>query len=307
MRNLTISRKKSAAASLVRMKVYVEDHALPGLYINGVPCRKIGVLKNGESASFKVPTRAVKIFIVGNKSARNYSNDCYQLDEGYEDITLSGKNVFNPFERNPFRFEENENPQMETLRYKAGVKSSITFTCAVLAFVLLVCALFGGGFSSWFDYDSEEYNRPSWYEDAPEEVFYIDDLSIVLTECFAPINSSGYAAIIDSEKVAIFFVREIFEEYPDFKELTVEEYGRKVIEANKIENTSIKNENGLHYFVFTSVSSQSGDEYTYYGYLFKTEQAFWFVHFAVKSEEADEYSDDVQKWAATIDFKKITE
>ena len=51
MRNLTIKRTKSYVACLAKMKVYIEDRVSGDLVINGVSCRKLGTLKNGEEAT----------------------------------------------------------------------------------------------------------------------------------------------------------------------------------------------------------------------------------------------------------------
>ena len=48
MRNLTIKRAKSVVACLAKVKVYIEDSFADDLEINGVRCRKLGDLKNGE-------------------------------------------------------------------------------------------------------------------------------------------------------------------------------------------------------------------------------------------------------------------
>ena len=50
MRNLTIHREKTFVGSLVKLKVYIEDTLVNELEINGIPCRKLGDLKNGEES-----------------------------------------------------------------------------------------------------------------------------------------------------------------------------------------------------------------------------------------------------------------
>ncbi len=53
MRNLTILRRKKAAAALGKMKVYIEDPFSNELDIKDVPCRKLGELKNGVEKKTK--------------------------------------------------------------------------------------------------------------------------------------------------------------------------------------------------------------------------------------------------------------
>ena len=63
MRNLTIRREKHFVASLATMKVYIEDPTANDLTINGVSCRKLGTLKNGEEKTFTIAEEAAKVFV----------------------------------------------------------------------------------------------------------------------------------------------------------------------------------------------------------------------------------------------------
>ncbi len=306
MRNLTIKREKSAVAALVKLKIYIEDKYIPELYINGVPCRKIGTVKNGATETFKIPEKATRVFAIWDKPTRNVSNDCYELSEGQADVVLSGKATLDTFRFNPFKFDGNNNEEAKLLRKKAQKKTIITFI-AIIAGVLIIAGLANAGvFDSLVDRDRPIYtDAPEWDDNASDKVFAIDDMQITLDENFSASSGNGFLAIFESSRVTTFVVREMFSKYPDFEELAHEEYAQKVIEVNKIENTEIKNEDGLCYFVFKGISSKSGEEYTYYGYIFKTEQAFWFVHFAVLTEQASEYESDIVQWAKSIKFNKI--
>ena len=82
MRNLTIQRVKSVVACMGRMQVYIEDPARGGLTINGVLCRRLGELKNGEERTFPVEETAVKVFVIADQLSRNFSNDYFQLPAG---------------------------------------------------------------------------------------------------------------------------------------------------------------------------------------------------------------------------------
>ena len=112
MRNLTITRIKSAVACTAAMKVYIQDEETQELTIGGVPCRKLGNLKNGETATFAISDRAAKVFVIADKASRNYSNDYYPIPAGTEDVTIAGKNKYSPFIGNPFRFEGVTDPEV---------------------------------------------------------------------------------------------------------------------------------------------------------------------------------------------------
>lgn len=121
MRNLIIKRTKSSVGCLMKMKVYIEDPA-GELTINDTPCRKLGDLKNGEERTFPIGSEAVKVFVISDKLSKDYCNEYYQLPEGQEDISLSGKNKFNPASGNAFRFDNNESEGIATNRKKGTKK-----------------------------------------------------------------------------------------------------------------------------------------------------------------------------------------
>lgn len=105
MRTLTIKREKSFVGCLMKMKVYVEDAATPELQINGVPCRKLGDIKNGEEKSFEIGNNAMKVFVIADKLSKGYCNEFVNIPEGEEDVSLSGRPRFNLFNGNAFRFD----------------------------------------------------------------------------------------------------------------------------------------------------------------------------------------------------------
>lgn len=105
MRTLTIKREKSFVGCLMKMKVYVEDAAAPELQINGVPCRKLGDIKNGEEKSFEIGNNAMKVFVIADKLSKGYCNEFVNIPEGEEDVSLSGRTRFNLFNGNAFRFD----------------------------------------------------------------------------------------------------------------------------------------------------------------------------------------------------------
>ena len=124
MRNLTITRTKSFVASLGKMKVYIEDPDAGEITIQGVPCRKLGTLKNGETATFPISDLAAKVFVIADTMSRSFSNDYYPIPAGTEDVTLSGKNKYNPGAGNPFRFDGVTDPDALANRKRAAARES---------------------------------------------------------------------------------------------------------------------------------------------------------------------------------------
>lgn len=137
MRNLTITRTKSFVGCLCKMKIYIEDSACGELYINDVPCRKLGDLKNGNKKTFVVGNESLKVFVIADKLSKNFCNEYYQLPMGEGDIYLSGKNRYNPAAGNPFRFDNNENPDAIANRKRGRNISLIIIFIAIIVVFLL--------------------------------------------------------------------------------------------------------------------------------------------------------------------------
>ena len=73
MRDLTIKRHKSFVGCLAKFKVYIEDPASRELTIAGVPCRKLGELKNGQEQTFQIGTEETRLFVISDKFSKDYS------------------------------------------------------------------------------------------------------------------------------------------------------------------------------------------------------------------------------------------
>lgn len=87
------------------MKVYIEDEANPETTINGVPCRKLGFIKNNETKTFEIDEKAAKLFVIVDALSKNYCNDLYPIPEGTEDIFLSGTFKYDFSTGSAFRFD----------------------------------------------------------------------------------------------------------------------------------------------------------------------------------------------------------
>ena len=136
MRNLTITRQKSFVASLVRMKVYIEDPQANELEINGVGCRKLGTLKNGETATFLIGDQAARVFVIADKVSRGFCCDCYPLPAGTEHVVLTGRNKFHPGAGNAFRFDGVTDPEVLANRKKGSSKGIVILIVSALAGVI---------------------------------------------------------------------------------------------------------------------------------------------------------------------------
>lgn len=118
MRKLTITRTKSFVGCLIDMQVYIETPNTGSIIINGVNCAKLADLKNGETISVNISDNAAKVFVIADSLSKEYCNDFYQLPEGGEDVTLTGRNRFSLLSGNAYIFDNNDNPEAKANRKK---------------------------------------------------------------------------------------------------------------------------------------------------------------------------------------------
>lgn len=285
MRKLTITREKSFVASLAKMKIYIEDPEMGDLPINGVPCRKLGDLKNGETVSFEVSKRALKVYVISDKLSKDYSNDFVVLPEGDEEVVLSGKNRFNPAAGNAFRFNGNENEQALKNR-KKGARIGIV--------VLIVAAIVGFGIGFIGGYSG----GPS----GEAKTFTSNGMTITLTDEFEKVSIEGMQVSYDSPYVAVFAIREPFSMIEGFEDYTLTEYGKLVLEANGMSDYELITKDGLTYFIRNAVIEDTNENFVYFSVVYKADDAFWFVQFAVRSDNYAFYEEDIVKWAKSVSF-----
>lgn len=288
MRNLTIKREKSFVASFAKMKVYIEDPAAGEITINHIPCRKIGVLKNGKEQTFQIGNQAAKVFVIADKLSKDYCNDFYQLPEGQEDIFLSGKNKYNPAGGNGFRFANNDTEEVKANRKKGSRKGLVVMLAALLvgavAGYLIASSLLSGPKPKAKTFDSK-------------------GMQITLTDAFKEATSThGFTVAYESKKVAVFALEESFAYFENGEDMSVKEYAQLVIENNDLDFSELKTSNGLVGCEHTYLNPESDKLYHYYTYFYQSEDAFWMLQFAVLDKNADKMESQIVKWAKSVEF-----
>lgn len=286
MRNLTITRAKSFVACLGKMKVYIEDPEANELLINGVPCRKLGDLKNGATVTFPITEQAARVYVIADKVSCNYSNDFYPLEAGTEDVTLSGKNHFNPGAGNPFRFDGNTSPEVLANRKKGSRKGILVLIVAV------VIGLFVGLYGPL---------RVNVSTVEPEE-FSAEGMAITLTNQFDEVSYQGFTQCYESKTVAVFTLKEDFTLMDGLEDYTLEDYGLLVVQSNGMDSSVLRTEKGILYFDYTTQGGD-GQDYYYMATLHKGSDAFWLIQFATPASNESKYRDQFLDWAATVDFE----
>ena len=288
MRNLTIKREKSFVASLVKMKVYIEDPASNEIRINNIPCRKIGDLKNGEEKSFQIDEHEMKVYVIVDNLSKDYCNDFYQLSAGQEDVFLSGKNKFNPANGNAFRFDNNENEDTTASHKRGSQKGLLVLIAAVIIGAVAGYSLTTGLFSN---------------KTANPKDFSSNGMTITLTDEFVKTDVKNYIAAYDSKNVAVLVSKEEFTLADGFEDQTLEQYGNLVLQSNNLSSSEIKNIEGLIGFEYESTNPNTGNTYKYLSFLYKSNDAFWMMQFATLKENVDDFRSEIIKWAKTVSFE----
>lgn len=297
MRNLTIKREKSFVGCLAKMQVYLEDaeggDLKLSIYVEDesgeavkkeISCRRIGDLKNGEERTFEISEGAVKVFVIADKISKDYCYDFYQLPEGDEDISLSGRNHLNPVLGNPFLFVGKTYEELKPSQKKNVGKGVMVFISAIVIGVLLGYCITAAILGSLG-------NR--------EKSFTIGDMSITLTDNFERQNVVGYSAGFASKNVDLLVNKTPFE-YTVSSKYSAAEYAELIIFGSNLES-EVVTEGDLCYFIFEDETSD-GDAYLYYAYTYKSDDSYWILYFAVEKGKAKRYADDIAKWAGSVSF-----
>lgn len=288
MRYLTIERQKSFVACLTTMKVYIEDPTADDLEINGVRCRKLGTLKNGEKGNFRISESAAKVYVIADKLSKELCNNFYQLPAGPESVTVSGKCRLNPGTANAFCFQDGDSQETAPKSKKkllliGGIALAVVVVAAVAA-----CMIFA-------------LSTPK----GETKVFSVDDFHIALTTDFTEFDVEGFERAMDSEHVALLILQEEFTLMEGFGDYTLEEYGELVLSNNpKAKDSKLSTKNGVMYFEYESVNMEDGKNYRYIVTMYKGPDAFWMVQYIVHAEEAVWYRDDIFDWAESVAFMK---
>lgn len=290
MRRIWIKRRKAAAASMAAMKVYIEDPENGDVTINGIRCRKLGLLKNGRKVHYNIEEDALKVFVISGKISRKVEYDFAQLPEGRDDIVLSGKNIFKPFNGNPFLFDETEG-EVTIVNHKLPSRAG-----TALLVIAILLGIGGGIFAGVML--SNKLMPSAETPAAAAKVFAAEDLEITLNDQFAPANVAGFTASYGNGEAAVYVLREDFASFEQGEDLTVADYGAMVLKNNGLTDVTQLTEEGTFEYRFTQ--KETGASYYYYCVVRKGADAFWLVQFAVPARVQEQYASQFPQWAQSI-------
>lgn len=292
MRRLWITRRKAAAASLAKMKVYIEDPENGDTEIGGCLCRKLGEIKNDQQKHFNIGMEAAKVYVVADKLSRNLYNEFVQIPEGEDDIFLTGRNYLKPSAGNPFRFDGIDDEEVLENR-ETGKRRGRAILIAAIIVGILAGAAIGIGVSA-----SLVAAEP---QSVAAESFQCQELQITLTEDFVSAEVPGYTACYSAGETAVFLLREDFDAMEGFGELDLEGYGAMVLANNNLDQSvSLEQKDGLTVFARVLTDEESGAAYYYYCGLYKGQDAFWMVQITTQAEGASEKIPQFRQWLQSV-------
>ncbi len=288
MRNLTIKREKSFVGCLMKATIYVHDELTGDTKINGDKCYKLGVLKNGEEKTFTIGDEETKIYVVGDKLSRNLTNEVCYIPAGYENVYLMGECKYNPFGGNIFRFHGMTDPRVLANRKKSTKKFGV---------FLAICCVLGGVFGFFSAYDAPVYAK----DGEPLEI--VDDSGVVmtLTDSFEKLESDGYNFTYGTNDAVVFGMEERFADYKELKEYSLEEYGESLIEYWEVDS-KLQKADGIMYFEYQGESEDTNTVYHYLVSVYKTEDSFWAITFAIDDANYETYKPLFIEWAKSVAF-----
>ena len=283
MRNLTLTRKKSYVGCLVADQVYVRDAVAAEVTIQGVPCRKIGTLKNGETKTFQIEDGEQRIFLIADKVSKNYCNAALTIPEGQEDVAYTGKHVFS-LGSNAFEFEGVELSEADKAIRKRNKRKGAVIYFAAIAVGLVIGFVVNSGI----------LNKP-----AKDKTFTKDDFSITLTEDFKEDQRDEAYVSYQSNDVLIYVLRE---DYSYFDDITLEEYVELGLLANDQEGLEVYTGEGYLWCSYTDETD--GEKYYNVVAFYEGKDAFWAIEFTTFKNKAKEYDSQFKQWAASVEVGK---
>ena len=288
MRTLTVRRRKVLTGCTAKARVYIEDPENPEITIDRTPCRKLGELKNGGEQSFAIGDEAAKIYVIADRLTKGLSGEYFQLPEGDEDVVLTGQ-YQTTLGGGLFQFDNNETADVLKARKKKTVIGAIILVVA-LAVGLSAGRVCGGGAARKL-------------VSAPKD-FSSDGMTITLDKGFAEDSVLGFTACYRSKDVYVLALKEAFDSFPGAEQLSLEEYGKIILEGNELTDVQLTTFDGIPGFEYENFDEDSGDTFHDRTFLYKTDDAFWMIQFLTYKETFSGVEKEINGWAKTVRFEQ---
>lgn len=147
-----------------------------------------------------------------------------------------------------------------------------------------------------------EESKPADNTDSTPKTFSAEGMSITLTNEFKETKIQNFTACYDSSKAVVFAIKESFSLLEGFENYTLEQYGDMVIKNNGSISAELKTTDGLTYFEYDYANPAVNQEYHYFAFVYKADDAFWLIQFAVNKVDAINHFNDIVGWAKSVKF-----
>lgn len=285
MRYLTLQRIKSAIDFFVTIKVYIEDPTSNEILIQGVPCRKIGEIKNGEQQSFMIGDEKLRIYIMSMKIDKNLCPDFYEVPAGTENVFLTCKFIWHPILADICRFEGVPTDEMKYRRKQNLKKSFWIVPLTIIIYAVLIIAIWNFSF-----------NTPQ------PKMFTHYGLSITLNEDFVTEDKNDVYAVYTSNEISVTSAHIPLDNFADY---SVAEFSDRHIETNRFDAVT-QQKDGLTFYEH-EVAYSKNNQWHHTTFFYKTDNYFYFVDFSIRTDLYDEYKDDIFKYAKSVTFQKSSQ
>lgn len=118
------------------------------------------------------------------------------------------------------------------------------------------------------------------------------DLGVDTVACYFESDNAIFTCSVESF--------ELLESLNFDADMSLEEYGQLVIDANGFDSKLETDEYGNVYMKY--VQNIEGNDFTYYGYFKKGAESFWTCNLVCLTESEAEFEDDFALWASTIEI-----
>lgn len=280
MRELTLTRQKALAACLAKYKVYIQDDLNGDTEINGINCRLLGTIKNGETVHFQIGEWEARLFVTGGgKISREVCNDSVLIPAGRDPVSYSGRGEYAPQLGNPFRFDGAPDAFAEANRKK---KSGKRWAILIAVFLISLIAGVIVGLA-----------RNGFFNQYKEKTFTGGKMEITLDETFHEDDTVGFNTVLASKKVMFFYLTE---EYLG----SLDEYVSLFRESNGHSDYPLTENQKWKTYQFTS--NDNGKEHRCFVYILPDPNgnAFHIFQFLIFNSDTEKYESKIETWMDSV-------
>ncbi len=261
--------------------------------LNGILCRKACTLKSGEERTFDIADHEAKIFAVIDDQYNKIIIAEYSVNSNLNFIKFKLKS--NPNSKNGFEYIFAE----QKVRTRKFSSKFIGALCGglIVSFILFLFTIYYFGDVIYLHFLSKSK--------VPKD-FETGEYSITLSKAFEQDyqNKNYYAVYYTPDPCLVYVGKEDLEKAPQLQDISLREYCLLLMEVNNDSHLSISEKDGMMYYVDEVMGQALGkdERFICYTYVYKTDDAFWFVQFFSTADRSYYWEDCYHEWAKSMKF-----